>query len=69
MPLSFPAPPGASILPNVHQSVAVGGAPGHKVLLPVGSLPRGGSDHNTVLTTRDLALQPTVIEVTSQAVP
>lgn len=46
MPLSFPAPPGASILPNVHQSVAVGGAPGHKVLLPVGRLPCGGSDHS-----------------------
>lgn len=67
-PPSLP-PPATSIQLNAHQSAAVGGAPGHRALLPVGSLPCGGSDHNTVLTTRDLALQPTVIEVISQAVP
>eukprot|EP00064_Thunnus_orientalis_P006202 superscaffoldBa00000636_g6218 len=59
----------ASILLNVSQSVAVGGVPSHRALLPVGSLPCGGSDHRAVLTTRDLAPQPTVIEVTSQAIP
>lgn len=59
----------ASILLNESQSVVVGGVPNHRALLPVGSLPCGGSDHSTVLTTRDLAPQPTVIEVTSQAIP
>lgn len=59
----------SSILLNVSQSVAVGGVPSHRALLAVGSLPCGGSDHSTVLTTRDLAPQPTVIEVTSQAIP
>lgn len=54
---------------NVSQSVVVGGVPSHRALLPVGSLPCGGSDHSAVLTTRDLAPQPTVIEVTSQAIP
>lgn len=70
MPLPLPAAHGASsILLNVSQSVAVGGVPSHRALLAVGSLPCGGSDHSTVLTTRDLAPQPTVIEVTSQAIP
>lgn len=58
-----------SILLNVSQSVVVGGKPSHRALLPVGSLPWGGSDHSAVLTTRDLAPKPTVIEVTSQAIP
>lgn len=70
MPLPLPAAHGASsILLNVSQSVAVGGVPSHRALLAVGSPPCGGSDHSTVLTTRDLAPQPTVIEVTSQAIP
>lgn len=43
--------------------------PSHRARLPVGSLPCGDSDHSVVLTTRDLARQPTVIEVTSQAIP
>lgn len=59
----------ASILLILSQSVSVGGVPGQGALLPVGSLPCGGSDHGAVLTTRDLAPQPTVIEVTSQAIP
>lgn len=45
------------------------GVPSHRARPPVGSLPYGGSDHSAVLTTRDLAPQPTVIEVTSQAIP
>lgn len=45
------------------------GVPSHRARPPVGSLPYGGSDHSGVLTTRDLAPQPTVIEVTSQAIP
>lgn len=65
----LPALSAASILLNVSQSVVVGGVPSHRALLPVGSLPCGGSDHSAVLTTRDLAPQPTVIEVTSQAIP
>lgn len=65
----LPALSAASILLNVSQSAVVGGVPSHRALLPVGSLPCGGSDHSTVLTTRDLAPQPTVIEVTSQAIP
>ncbi len=65
----LPALGAASILLNVSQSVVVGGVPSHRALLPVGSLPCGGSDHSAVLTTRDLAPQPTVIEVTSQAIP
>lgn len=61
---------------NVSQSMVVVvaaaeavGAPSHRARPPVGSLPCGGSDHSAVLTTRDLAPQPTVIEVTSQAIP
>lgn len=69
MPLPPSALRAASILLNVSQSVAVGGVPSHRALLPVGNLPRGGSDHSAVLTTRDLAPQPAVIEVTSQAIP
>lgn len=65
----LPALSTASILLNVSQSVVVGGVPSHRALLPFGSLPCGGSDHSAVLTTRDLAPQPTVIEVTSQAIP
>lgn len=65
----IPALSAASILLNMSQSVLVGGLPSHRALLPFGSLPCGGSDHSTVLTTRDLAPQPTVIEVTSQAIP
>lgn len=45
------------------------GLPSHKAHPPVGSPPCGGSDHSAVLTTRDLAPQPTVIEVASQAIP
>lgn len=63
------APP----LPALHLSqsmvVAAAGAQSHRARPPVGSLPCGGSDHSAVLTTRDLAPQPTVIEVTSQAIP
>lgn len=67
----LPALSAASILLNVSQSmvVVVGGGASHRAHLPVGSLPCGGSDHSAVLTTRDLAPQPTVIEVTSQAIP
>lgn len=65
----LPALSAASIQLNASQSAVVGGVPSHRVPLPVGSLPCGGSDHSTVLTTRDLAPQPTVIEVTSQAIP
>lgn len=45
------------------------GVPSHRARPALGSLPCGGSDHSAVLTTRDLAPQPTVIEVTSQAIP
>lgn len=50
-------------------AAGVVGVPSHRARPPVGSLPCGGSDHSAVLTTRDLAPQPTVIEVTSQAIP
>lgn len=61
-----PSPPPAL---HVSQSMVVVEVPSHRARPPVGSLPCGGSDHSAVLTTRDLAPQPTVIEVTSQAIP
>lgn len=69
------APPPPAL--HVSQSMAVVvvavaeavGVPSHRARPPLGSLPCGGSDHSAVLTTRDLAPQPTVIEVTSQAIP
>lgn len=45
------------------------GVPSHRARSALGSRPCGGSDRSAVLTTRDLAPQPTVIEVTSQAIP